>query len=113
MERKMSEIECKYSWQQFRKWMRRTHPEIEVPGDGCVQELLTLFRAHRGLKKELQAAIRTAPGNRAVAIYCAARDGWWDKPDAVKAIRTAPGNRAEAICWAACDGWWPKDDEGA
>ena len=103
------DITCTYDWKTFRRWMSRAHPEISVPDEGCMRELDALFAAHDGLRDELIEAVRKAPGNRAMAIYRARRDGWWPADEAVADIRDAPGNRATVIWLARHDGWWPEN----
>lgn len=57
--------------------------------------------------------IRKAPGNRAMAIYKAQMEGWWDQDiqAAVNEILNAPGNRAMVLYWLKLKGQLQLDDK--
>lgn len=57
--------------------------------------------------------IREAPGNRAMAIYKAQMEGWWDQDldTARTEIMKAPGNRAMVLYWLKMKGQLPLSDE--
>ena len=99
---------AEYTWPAFLRWGKRRFPKEEIPENGCMLELLQIFKRNPQLKAALIENIRVAPGDRASAIYCARRDGWWPPESAVEDIRVAPGDRALAIYYARRDGWWPK-----
>lgn len=52
--------------------------------------------------------IMSAHGDRATAIYCAVRNGWWDRKVAepCKAILESEGDVAKAVYEAKEAGWW-------
>lgn len=57
--------------------------------------------------------IREASGNRAMAIYKAQMEGWWDQDleTAVSEILKAPGNRAMVLYWLKLKGQLPLTDK--
>jgi len=77
-------LKAEYTWERFREWMALRYPGKRANVTGCVKELLSLFRAVSGLRERLIADIRRAPGDRAMAIYCARQDGWWPAEDCAR-----------------------------
>jgi hypothetical protein len=72
---------------------------------------LALYRcAVRGWIPRAEAVelIKTAPGDRARALYECADQGWIPRAEAVQLIKTAPGNRASVLQWCADRGWITK-----
>jgi hypothetical protein len=53
--------------------------------------------------------VKTATGNRAMALYWCATLGWIPRAEAVELIKTAPGNQPWALYRCAILGWIPGD----
>lgn len=94
------------TWPWFLRQCRRRWPDSPAPPEnGCWTEAVQWLTKHQHLM-EGRTLLLKATGDRALALYCAARPGLiTERGEALRDLLThAPGNRASALYFAARDG---------
>jgi hypothetical protein len=108
------ELPTKGCMPAVKDWLKATG--IGIPGfldrlktaDGD-RSMALYWCADRGWLPGYQAVtlIKSAPGDRAMALYYCAVRGWIPRPEVVELIKSAPGDRAWALYQCAAQGWIP------
>jgi len=81
----------------------------KLPTEGCMPAVKDWLKATGIGIPGFMAKLKTADGNRSMALYECAEQGWIPRDQAVELIKSAPGDQAWALYCCAIQGWIPED----
>jgi hypothetical protein len=90
---------------KYRPKAYKSHP---LPTEGCMPAVKDWLEATGIGIPGFLAKLKTADGDRSMALYRCAVRGWIPRDEAVELIKTAPGDRAWALRLCADRGWITK-----
>jgi hypothetical protein len=103
-----------WSLKEFARHARKYWPQAckdhELPTSGCIQAVEQWLKATGIGITAFIDKVKTATGDRALALYRCAVRGWIPSDEVVGLIKTAPGDRAMALYYCAVRGWIPRTE---
>jgi hypothetical protein len=90
---------------KYRPKAYKSHP---LPTEGCMPAVKDWLEATGIGIPGFLAKLKTADGDRSMALYRCAVRGWIPRDEAVELIKSAPGDRSMVLYECAALGWIPR-----